>query len=615
MARLSDEPAAGSPQAAGEASADPPCVERGEGKALVPEHGCTAEGGGGGQPDDDSPGGRDDGGGAGAEPSEGAGPAPSEIFALVRQESFEVASKLLKDYPKHWQSRDDDGHSLLHWAALVGNSEFAQTALAQNIPVDAQARNLQTPLMWAVLRGHCSTARLLLESKANVRASDSLLATPLIIAIQHGKYQAMLLLINRGNDVLLNDADNKGCVAAHWAAYKGDVTALKFLDYFGADLQALDHSKMLPLHRATLASQPSAIEFLLEKRSDPNTRNADGKSCVEIAQQQNDKHITLLFDRMRKAKDGINGLDLEVGRGEAVEKEKGVKGVLKALYKDRSMHKVFPVFWLVCVSLATFEYIMDLRSTAWSVAPTMSFVFEFGVPLSLSAFACAALMDPGKLPAKTRGASGVEELMRHIDAPGEPTVDMSRLCTTTWVLKGLRTKYCAQTGACIEEFDHYCIWLNCAIGKGNHRMFILLALVEFVTQVAHLYLIWSLTGFLVTYESFGSWLYGVLTGYPLLFLIGLAHFLTAPFVLMLVLHQSRLVGMNLTTNEMLNVQRYEHFWIYVPGQMMRQYRNPFNKGNVWKNCLDFWWTRERSEAPLLHLRPTGCSKGCCHKHP
>merc|ERR1719499_2746485 len=100
-------------------------------------------------------------------------------------------------------------------------------------------------------------------------------------------------------------------------------------------------------------------------------------------------------------------------------------------------------------------------------------------------------MDPGKLPARTKGASGVEELMRALDSDG-PTnsvPDISRLCTTTWVLKDLRTKYCAQTGACVQEFDHWCVWLNCSIGKKNHRQFMCLAIVENLTQITYLYLL------------------------------------------------------------------------------------------------------------------------------
>jgi len=536
-------------------------------------------------------------------------PKTSDIFMLARQQNFGVALKLLDKFSKLWLACDEDGHSLLHWAALVGNKDFASTALSKGVPVDAQAANHQTPLMWAALRGHVSMMRMLLEANANIQATDSLGATPLMIAIQHKQYEAMLLLMHRGREKLMEDADNNGCAAAHWAAYKGDLTGLKFLDYFGADLQKLDGSKMLPLHRATLACQAPVIEFLLEKRSDPTLRNSDDKSCLDIAEQQQDLFMKAVFKRLMRPKGG--DVDVERGRGEASPKEKGARGLMTNVVKDRNLHKVFPTFWLVCVSLALFEYLMDLRAAAWSVAPTASLAFELGVPLSVGVFAYVALSDPGKVPARARGASGVEEVMRALDAPGERTVDISRLCTTTWVLKGLRTKYCTQTGACVEEFDHYCIWLNCAIGKRNHRGFVILAIVELCTQAAHLYLIWLLSTELVPYQKFGTWAFGVLTTFPLLFVVTVAHLFTAPWVAMLFLHQARLIMTNLTTNEMLNAPRYEHFWVVSPGGMTKQFRNPFNKGSMWKNCLDFWWTLKRSEAPLLeHGSADNC---CCHE--
>merc|ERR1719235_127189 len=83
--------------------------------------------------------------------------------------------------------------------------------------------------------------------------------------------------------------------------------------------------------------------------------------------------------------------------------------------------------------------------------------------------------------------------------------------------------------------------------------------------------------------------------FPLMSLIMLVHFVTAPWVCMLLVHQLRLVATNLTTNEMMNMGResYHHFWEPVGGS--NRIRNPFNKGGTVKNCLDFWWYRTRSE--------------------
>lgn len=559
-------------------------------------------------------------------------PKPKDIFLLARQSNFTAALKLLEAYSHYWTAKDDEGHSLLHWGALVGSKDFCQRAIASGVPVDSVADNQQTPIMWAVLRSHVPVVKALLDAKASLTVRDSLGATPLMIAIQHKSYQSMLLIMNRcgkqqgGHALVLKDTDKNGCTPAHWAAYKGDIIALKLLDYFGADLTATDNTEMMPLHRAVSASQPPVIEFLLEKRADPQQPNAEGKTIMDIAEGQGQSMVKMLKHLLKKHSTkademtgGDDDTDLEMG-GEKKENTTWREGFMKMISKaggDKTSQKAFPVFWLVCISMATFEYLMDLRTTSYQVAPTASLLFEVGVPLSLTLFFWVALMDPGKLPARTKGASGVEELMRALDNDGPPNSipDINRLCTTTWVLKDLRTKYCAQTGACIQEFDHWCVWLNCSIGKQNHRQFMCLAITEFLTQVIHVYLLISMARALVPYQSIGQFFIGVLTGYPLLALIGCVQLFTCPFVLMLIVFQSRSIAMNLTTNEMMNANRYEHFWVTstTAGRMQKMFRNPFNKGSRVMNCLDFWWKLERSHlVPQGHSHGAACKHGCKH---
>jgi ankyrin repeat protein len=583
-----------------------------------------------------------EGDGGAQEEEANAVPRSEDIFLLARQQNFTVCLKLLEAYPQLWLERDNEGHSLLHWGALVGNKEFCAAGLSKGIPVDAQAGNRQTPLMWSVLRGHISVARGLLDAKANCQIKDSLGATALMIAIQHRDYRSVLLLMKRGGPNILADADNNGCTAAHWAAYKGDLTALKFLEYFNADMCALDSGKMMPLHRACCAassmggSYAGVVEFLIEKRADPQQKNDKQQSALDIVEESQDPHIQALLRKLLKKATGPSAgkggqmVDPELGNGSPSAGQtadgsgssdgKGEKkeSFMKSMMKDKAAHKIFPCFWLVCVSLALFQYLIDFRSSSYQVAPTMALLFELCVPLSVAIFAWVALGDPGKLPSRAKGHSGVEEIMNGLDkdVPDDKLPSIDRLCTTTWVLKDLRTKYCAQTCACVDEFDHYCIWLNCAIGKNNHREFVGLALVEFTTQVVHIYLCWAMSTTLVRYQSIGSWLVQVIMGYPLLALIAILHCFTAPWVLMLIVHQSRLIMMNLTTNEMMNMHRYEHFWkmtLAQPGRYAKTYHNPFDKGGRLKNCLDFWWRRRRSSQEN-HGSDCCHGPGCAHGH-
>jgi palmitoyltransferase len=45
-------------------------------------------------------------------------------------------------------------------------------------------------------------------------------------------------------------------------------------------------------------------------------------------------------------------------------------------------------------------------------------------------------------------------------------------CSTCCRLKPGRSKHCTATGGCVARFDHWCIWLNNAVGLMNTRWFL-----------------------------------------------------------------------------------------------------------------------------------------------
>merc|ERR1711959_243718 len=83
---------------------------------------------------------------------------------------------------------------------------------------------------------------------------------------------------------------------------------------------------------------------------------------------------------------------------------------------------------------------------------------------------------------------------------------------------------------------------------------------------------------------------------------------TIPWVSVLTLHQLRLVGINMTTNEMINLNRYDHFWVQTGKGKTLQ--NPFDKGGIARNCLDFWWYQNRSYRPPRAPGCNSCASDC-----
>jgi hypothetical protein len=77
--------------------------------------------------------------------------------------------------------------------------------------------------------------------------------------------------------------------------------------------------------------------------------------------------------------------------------------------------------------------------------------------------------DPGLVD--TREKDFFEVMEQSLQEGGGPP-NATLYCRTTLVKKPLRSKYCASSGYVVARMDHYCVWLNSAVGYKNHRTFI-----------------------------------------------------------------------------------------------------------------------------------------------
>ena len=76
--------------------------------------------------------------------------------------------------------------------------------------------------------------------------------------------------------------------------------------------------------------------------------------------------------------------------------------------------------------------------------------------------------------------------------------------------------------------------------------------------------------------------------------------LVVPWMAVLTFHQARTIALNLNTNEMINMNRYAHFWEGSmtahaepghPHRVERKFKNPFDQGGMVENCKHFWFRK------------------------
>ena len=169
-------------------------------------------------------------------------------------------------------------------AAELGHVEIVKLLLAAPgiNPNLGTFRVGTTALSAAVYNGHLEVVKLLLtarNSNINVRQHDG--ATALFIAAQNNFPEIVELLVRSGANV--NLASNDGASPLCAAAFKGSTEVVKRL-FQAPDIQ-VDHTtckQVTALAFATQQGHKDIVEFLLEKKADPNITGVEGLAPLHI---------------------------------------------------------------------------------------------------------------------------------------------------------------------------------------------------------------------------------------------------------------------------------------------------------------------------------------------
>lgn len=171
------------------------------------------------------------------------------------QQGADVNAKVRSDeqYSPEW------GNTPLHYAARDGRKDVVEQLLAAGAAANAANDRGVTPLHRALSYRELIT--LLIERGANVNVADGRGETPLHWAAQDGQADAVELLLLRGASVRVRN--NAGLTPLHMAARSGSATACTKLAGYGGDVNAATHHGMTPLHLAAAHGHHTVVEAIL----------------------------------------------------------------------------------------------------------------------------------------------------------------------------------------------------------------------------------------------------------------------------------------------------------------------------------------------------------------
>lgn len=149
--------------------------------------------------------------------------------------------------------------------------------------------SVATPLQWAAQRCHYYTVNLLLQRGADPLITDAQGYNTLHISTFNGSVLLIVLLLHQG--IPVDVLDSYGHTALMWSAYKGFPQCVDVFLRWGASVHAADESGFTALHWALVKGNPFCVLKLIEYGADRFAKTLSGKTPAVTANELNTEQV------------------------------------------------------------------------------------------------------------------------------------------------------------------------------------------------------------------------------------------------------------------------------------------------------------------------------------
>jgi len=147
-------------------------------------------------------------------------------------------------------------------------------------PIDEDDDDGKTALMYAVSSGDLDVAKFLVESHADIHAVDEDCKTLFMYSAESGNKNKAKWALTASGDHAMFEFDNNGWTAAHYAAFSGKKTIVKFLLEKQAEVDHPDNDGLTMLMLAARAGSKDTVQLLLESDADPFAATSSGEKVI-----------------------------------------------------------------------------------------------------------------------------------------------------------------------------------------------------------------------------------------------------------------------------------------------------------------------------------------------
>mmetsp|Transcript_116922 Transcript_116922/g.268330 ORF Transcript_116922/g.268330 Transcript_116922/m.268330 type:complete len:709 (-) Transcript_116922:166-2292(-) len=280
-------------------------------------------------------------------------------------------------------TRDSHGNTGLHWAVWFNNPGLISFLLQSGASMELGNSAGETPVHWAAKAGHLRelasvAGGQILGWLVTHRDNDGF--TPFIVSAQFDGCAAMEWMYLRG--VCIEDQDNLGRTALHWACYKGHRKTTQWLLSRGANIRHREVSGMTPLHWCAHKGHDQLANMLIDAGGVDlcNAPDSSGVTPVKLARKKGYLYFEFCLQKCRLC-------TLLIGR---------------PFVSHNAFANCFVVF--VTVTILLFLTVIAPYIAADNWMPCVSFLGQMTVALFWWARSC--FRDPGWLGPATVGHQG-----------------------------------------------------------------------------------------------------------------------------------------------------------------------------------------------------------------
>lgn len=249
--------------------------------------------------------------------------------------NLKAIDQLIASTPEIVRKTDGQGRTLMHWAALDGQTVIINRLLKAGAALDGEPKLYDaTPLTIALDNNCLSAAQLLLDKGAAARGRAGDAKTPLHAAAHMTNLKMMERLLSAGADI--NALDSEGETALHKAAATGDSTTCQFLVEHGCDLERTSKRKIkgrwrgeTALTRAVIERHEDIVLLLIKAGADINCRNDGGLTPLMVAATRKDRALCQLLIDNRADKNAVNRQNKTAGEMLPADATNDLKAILQ----------------------------------------------------------------------------------------------------------------------------------------------------------------------------------------------------------------------------------------------------------------------------------------------